>query len=99
MSRSIVEKDLGVLVDTDLKFSNHEEEQVNTANRTPGLISRSFQFLNRESMKLLFIALVRPYLQFGYVSMAPRYQKDKTTLLIEGCPETSNKNSPWSQRS
>ena len=53
---SIVEKDFDVLVDTDLKFSKHVEEQVNKANRTLGLIRRSFQFLNRESMKLLFTA-------------------------------------------
>ena len=55
---SIVEMDLGVLVDADLKFSKHVEAQVNKANRTLGLNTRSFQFLNRESMKLLFTALV-----------------------------------------
>ena len=46
---SVMVKDLGVLVDTDLKFSKHVEEQVNRANRTLGLIRRSFQFLNREA--------------------------------------------------
>ena len=61
---SIVEKDFDVLVDTDLKFSKHVEEQVNKANRTLGLIRRSFQFLNRENMKLLLTALVRPHLEF-----------------------------------
>ena len=80
LGASIVEKDLGVLVDTDLKFSKRVEEQVN--NRTLGLIRRSFQFLNRESMKLLFTDLVRPHLEFGYVAWAPRYQKDRQ--LIEG---------------
>ena len=79
---SIVEKDFDVLVDTDLKFSKHVEEQVNKANGTLGLIRRSFQFLNRENMKLLLTALVRPHLEFGYVAWAPRYQKDRQ--LIEG---------------
>ena len=69
-------------MDTDLTFSKHVEEQVNKANRTLGLIRRSFQFLNRASMKLLFTALVRPRLEFGYVARAPRYQEDR--LLIEG---------------
>ena len=32
-------------------------------------------------MKLLFTALIRPHLEFGYVAWAPRYQKD--ILLIE----------------
>ena len=80
LGASIVEKDLGVLVDTDLKFSKRVEEQVN--NRTLGLIRRSFQFFNRESLKLLFTVLVRPHLEFGYVAWAPRYQKDR--LLIKG---------------
>ena len=79
---SIVEKDFDVLVDTDLKFSKHVEEQVNKANRTLGLIRRSFQFFNRESLKLLFTVLVRPHLEFGYVAWAPRYQKDR--LFIDG---------------
>ena len=59
-----------MIVDTDLTFSKHVEEQVNKANRTLGLIRRSFQFLNRASMKLLFTALVRPRLEFGYVARA-----------------------------
>ena len=79
---SIMEMDLGVLVDTDLQFSKHVEEQVNKANGTLGLIRRSFQFFNRESLKLLFTVLVRPHLEFGYVAWAPRYQKDR--LLIKG---------------
>ena len=33
-------------------------------------------------MKLLFTALVRPHLEFGYVAWEPCYQKDK--LLIKG---------------
>ena len=63
LGASIVEKDLGVLVDTNVKFSKHVEEQVNKANRTLALIKRSFQFLNRESMNLLFTALVQPHLR------------------------------------
>ena len=89
---SEVEKDLCVLVDTDLKFSKHVEEQVNKANRALGVIGRSFQFLNRESMKLLFTALVRPHLEIGYVVWAPRYQKDR--LLIEGVLRRATKMVP-----
>ena len=92
LGASIVEKDLGVLVDNVLKLSKHVEEQVNKANRTVGLIRRSFQFLNRESMKLLFTAFVRPHLEFGYVAWAPRYQKDR--LLIEGVLRRATKTVP-----
>ena len=56
------EKDLGVLMDSELKFSKRVEEQVNKANKIHGLIRRSYQYLDRESMKMLFTALVRPHL-------------------------------------
>ena len=67
LGTSVVEEDLDILVDTDLKISKHVEEQVYKANRTLNLIRRSFQFLNRENMKLLLTALVRPHLEFGYI--------------------------------
>ena len=63
LGTSEVEKDLGVLVDIGLKFSKHVEEQVSKANRTIGLIRRSYQFLNRKRMKMLFTALLRPRLE------------------------------------
>ena len=43
---SEVEKDLGVLVDQELKFSKHIEVQVNKANKILGLIRRSYQYLD-----------------------------------------------------
>ncbi|RUS69732.1 hypothetical protein EGW08_022508 [Elysia chlorotica] len=43
---------------------------------------RSYQFLDSESMRLLFTALVRPHLEFANVAWSPRFQKDKN--LIEG---------------
>ena len=83
------EKDLGILMDSELKFSKHVEEQVNKANRILGLIRRSYQHLDKESMKLLMTALVRPYLEFGNVVWAPRLQKDR--LLIEGVQRRATK--------
>ena len=45
---------LGVLVDNKLKFSKHVEEQVSKANRILGLFRRSYQYLDNETMRLLF---------------------------------------------
>ena len=58
------EKDLGALMDSELKFSKRVEEQVNMANRILGLI-RSYRYHDRGSMKMLFTALVRTFLEFG----------------------------------
>ena len=56
-----LEKDLGVNMDPSLKFSKHTEIQVNKANRILGLIRRSYEFLDGESLKRLYMALVRPH--------------------------------------
>ena len=75
------EKDLGILMDSELKFSKHVEEQV-----LIGLIRRYDQY--KERMKLLFTALVRPHLEFRNV-WVPRLQKDR--LLIEGVQRRATK--------
>ena len=75
LNPSVVEKDLGVLVDKDLKFTQHIESQVKKANRLLGLIRRSFTFMDKECMKQLFTSLVRPHLEFGNVAWAPYLEK------------------------
>ena len=83
------EKDLGVQVDAELKFSQHIEMLVAKANRILGLIRRSYQFLDGVSMKQLFTALVRPHLEFANVAWSPKYHKDKN--LIEGVQRRATK--------
>jgi hypothetical protein len=79
---SDAERDLGVMVDSELKFSKHVETQVNKANRILGLIRRSFEYMDCETMRILFISLVRPHLEFANSVWSPRFEKDKH--LIEG---------------
>jgi hypothetical protein len=74
------ERDLGVIIDRDLKFAEHIENQVNKANRLVGLIRRSFTYLNADTLKQLFIALVRPHLEFANVVWSPMFQKDKDLI-------------------
>ena len=82
LESSKMEKDLGVMVDHELKFSKHIEIQVNKANKILGLIRRSYQYLDTHMIRLLFIALIRPHLEFANSVWSPLYQKDKD--LIEG---------------
>ena len=60
IEKSSVEKVLRVYVDMELKFSKHVETQANKSNKLLGLIRRSFQFLDAEAMKQLFVAVARP---------------------------------------
>ena len=63
------EKDLGVIIDKDLKFSEHISSKIKTANRNlppPGLIFRTFTYLDKEMFLNLYKSVVRPHL--GYAS-------------------------------
>ena len=65
-----------------MKFSKHIEGQVNKANKRLGLIRRSFEFLEAEAMKQLFVAVVRPNLEFLNVVWSPKLEKDKNLVGI-----------------
>ena len=61
-----LEKDLGVWVDPSLTFMSHCETKGGKANRTLGLIRKSYTYLNETSLTKLYIALVRNMLEYGY---------------------------------
>ena len=71
-----LEKDLGVWIDPNLTFSRHCETQVGKANRTLGLIRRTYTYLDEVSLTKLYISLVRCKLEYGYPAWAPMYRKD-----------------------
>ena len=61
-------------VDKDLTFDHHITESVKTANKTLGLIRRTYQHLDVETLRTLYVALVRPKLEYGNVVWSPRLQ-------------------------
>jgi hypothetical protein len=71
-----MEKDIGVIVDSKLSFSQHMAEKINSANRVVGVIRRSFTHLNDQVFLKLYKALVRPILEYANVVWAPYYKKD-----------------------
>ena len=80
LETSEVEKDLGVHVDDKLSFAKHVECQVNKANRLVGLIRRSFTYMDKETMKHLFTAIVRPHLEFANVVWSPKCKKEEELI-------------------
>ena len=84
-----LEKDFDVNVDPELKFSKHIEIQVNKANKILGLIQRSYKYMDKEMLKNVFIALVRPHLEFANMVWSPRLTKD--IKLIEGVQRRATK--------
>ena len=53
LMRTECEKDLGVWVDDQLKFSTHVSNKVNKANKILDLIRRSFTYIDKASFNTL----------------------------------------------
>ena len=83
------EKDLGVIIDSKLKFSSHIVNQVKKANRLMGLIRRSYIFLDIVSFMYLFISLVGPHLEYCVTVCYPLLKKDED--LIENVLHRASK--------
>ena len=83
------EKDLGVTVDSNLKFETHVNLKVNKANKIMGLIRRSFIQLDKTTFNRLFKALVRPHLEYAHTVWYPSLKKLKT--LIENVQRRATK--------
>ena len=61
------ERDLGVYIDSKMKFDVHIEEKIRKANSLLGLIRRSFTCLSKEVLIPLHKSLVRHFLEYGGV--------------------------------
>jgi hypothetical protein len=71
LGQSDGEKDIGVLVDETISFSTHIQNQINKANSIMGLIRRTYTYLDEQSFKYLFQALVRPHLEYAAAVWSP----------------------------
>ena len=83
------EKDLGVMIDDQLKFDVHTERQVAKANKQLGLIRRSFDSLDSDSFTLLYKSLVRTHLEYCNAVSYPIY--DRQERLLEGVQRRATK--------
>ena len=83
------DKDLVVIFDNNLKFPSHIINQVNKANRLMELIRRSYTYLDKNSFRYLFYALVRPHLEYCVSIWYPFLKKDEG--LIENLLRRASK--------
>lgn len=70
------EKDIGVVIDDRLTFSEHLAEKINKANSILGVIRRTFIYLDPTILKALYTALVRPHLEYANQIWCPYLVKD-----------------------
>ena len=87
------ERDLGVLVSSDLKVSRQCAEAVRKASNVLRLIKRHFFKLDKSTFLILYKCYVRPHLEYSVQAWSPSLQKDivcmeqvqrRATKLVEG---------------
>ena len=83
------ERDLGVITDKALNFSEHINTKVNKANRNLGIIFRTFTFMGKEMFLNLYKSLVRPHLEYAITACAPLHKKDM--IIIENVQRRATK--------
>ena len=93
ISRSGCDRDLGVLVSSDLRPRAQCIQARNRANRVLGFISRSVSNRSAEVFLKLYLALVRPHLDYAVQFWSPYYRMDikmlesvqrRMTKMIQG---------------
>lgn len=70
------EKDLGVLFDNDLKFTEHIAQKVKKANQMLGMVCRTFTCLEVEVFLPLYKSFIRPHLEYATSVWNPSLKKD-----------------------
>ena len=70
------EKDLGIVIDDELKFHKQTAAAIKKANGVLGAIKKSFALLDETTLPMLYKTLVRPHLEYGNVIWGPFYKED-----------------------
>jgi len=71
LSETTCEKDLGVIVSSDLKVDQHINKITTTANKMLGLLLNSFSYLDLQSYRTLYCTFVRSQLEFAEPVWSP----------------------------
>ena len=79
LDKVLIEKDLGIMISSDMKSSQQCVAACNKANRNRvlGMIRRTISYKEQWMMTNLYKSLVRPHLEQCVSVWSPRYQKDR----------------------
>ena len=65
IEKTNLERNLGVIVANDLKWSEHVDRMVGKANRILGMLRRTFESREPKLWKELYVSLVRSHLEYA----------------------------------
>src|SRR6218665_3233108 len=76
LTETEMEKDLGVWIDKDLKWSHQCRKAASKAMSVLGMIKRSFKHIDVESFKILYNTYIRPHLEYCVQVWNPYHKND-----------------------
>jgi len=85
-SKAKEERDLGILITDEMKWSKQSNPAAAKAMSVLGMIKRTFNTLNKEMFLTLYSTYIRPHLEYCIQVWAPYFKKDIDVL--ENCPKT-----------
>ena len=71
------EKDLGIIIDNQLKFHSHVSSISSKARKLLALIRQSFIYSDKETFPYLYKSIIRPTLEYGNLILGPFYLLDQ----------------------
>ena len=74
------EKDLGIVVSDNLTAHKNVLECVKKANKTLGMIKRTFSYLNETMLAQLIKVFIRPHLEYCQQAISPTMKKDSNLI-------------------
>ena len=77
---SVQERDLGVLVQSDLRVSSQCTEAAKKAMKILGIIRRQFKNMDKETFLILYKGFVRPHMEYAIQAWSPHFIKDINCL-------------------
>lgn len=74
-------KYLGLTISSDLSWSRHIEQISSKARKLVGMLFRQFyNYTDKQTIKTLYLSIVRPHLEYACQVWDPYLEKDKNTL-------------------
>ena len=76
IEKTQVERDLGIMISNDLKWVHQIEKAVQAAKAIISQIRNSFTYFDAELVRLLYVSLIRPHLEYAVPVWNPYLRGD-----------------------
>ena len=93
LSETVEERDLGVLVQSDLGVTSQCTEAAKKAMKILGILRRQFKNMDKETFLILYKSFIRPHMEYAIQAWSPHFRKDieclekvqhRATKLVKG---------------